>query len=420
MPISLDRKIWDKDMFTAANSCRRLLFSREDLMSIDVLKDKRTGCLSAILTISANKYLSLIEQVYEQKGGIKGQRAQLKTKTGIRIRARMVKDIAAGAVLPPIVLGAILDENSFQSAEKLESNEQLSELIQGLDSTRLSIIDGMQRTTALLEASEITDISENVVRLEIWIATGINSLIYRMLILNTGQVPWDIKRQLETIYEPILNRIRTDVSNIDVLVIDQTKRRTEAGQYQASKLIEFFLAFSSRKTNIDIKEKVAEDFVRMDAAEATANESFVENFICVLKILATLDTIFFRGRASDPIDGRFKNGKDIFTSTPAGLGFVTAAAVYIFGAPGYALNPEIAQAKAVELNYKMTDLQNRLEGLGEEQLFEFLELVSLNERVDRPSGKVGEFEREFFFKAFSALFFYAPELPNMEVCWAAY
>ncbi|WP_455913817.1 hypothetical protein [Pseudomonas syringae] len=395
-------------------------FSKEDVASMKILKDKRTGCLSAILTIEATRYLALVEEVYKQKGGIKGQRAQLKTKTGIRIRQRMVQDIAAGAVLPPIVLGAILEDEAFALASDFQDDESLSKLIQNLDSTKLSIIDGMQRTTALLEASEISDISDNLVRLEIWLATSINSLIYRMLILNTGQVPWDIKRQLETIYEPILNRIQSDVQNIDVLVIDQTKRRTEAGQYQASKLIEFFLVFSSRKTNIDVKEKVAEDFVRMDAAEATANESFVESFIDVLKILANLDTIFFRGRAVDPIEGRFKNGKDIFTSTPAGLGFVTAAAVYIFGAPGYSLNQDSSKEKASDLQLKMKNLLDRLEKLSDEDLFQFLELVSLNERVDRPSGKVGEFEREFFFKAFSALFMYAPDLPSMEVCWAAY
>lgn len=389
-------------------------------MPYQVLTDQRTGCLSAIVTIPAHSYLDLIEDVYKEKGGIKGQRTQLKTKTGIRIRERMVKDIAAGAVLPPIVIGAILNDKDFDAALEFNDDEQISNLLNSLNKTQLSIIDGMQRTTALLEASEISPIGSNLVRLEIWFAKSINSLIYRMLILNTGQVPWDIKRQLETIYEPILARIQEDVPNIDVLEIDKNQRRTEAGQYQGSKLIEFFLAFSSRKTNIDIKEKVAEDFVRMDAAEATANDTFIDSFVDVIKILSDLDTVFFRGKNQDPIDGRFKNGKDIFTSTPAGLGFVTAAAVHIFGAPGFTRDNESSASRANEIKDRIQALISILDEMPEHELFDFLELVSLNERLDRPSGKVGEFEREFFFKAFSALFSHAPELPSMEACWAAY
>lgn len=389
-------------------------------MPYHVLTDQRTGCLSAILTTTAKTYLELIEDVYKDKGGIKGQRTQLKTKTGIRIRERMVKDIADGAVLPPIVIGAILNDEDFKAAAAFTDDQKISELLNSLNKKQLSIIDGMQRTTALLEASEISPIESNLVRLEIWFAKNINSLIYRMLILNTGQVPWDIKRQLETIYEPILARIQQDVKNIDVLGINSNQRRTEAGQYQGSKLIEFFLAFSSRKTNIDIKEKVAEDFVRMDAAEATADDTFVDSFVDIIKTLSDLDSIFFRGRAQQQIDGRFKSGKDIFTSTPAGLGFVTAAAVYIFGAPGFTRNSGISATRSAELKNKIALLIEMLDDLPDDQLFNFLELVSLNERIDRPSGKVGEFEREFFFKAFSALFSHAPELPSMDVCWAAY
>lgn len=389
-------------------------------MNHQILTDRRTGCLSAILTVPALEYLAIIEEIYKSKGGIKGQRAPLKTKTGIRIRERMVRDIAAGAVLPPIVLGAILPIESFNKAKEAKTDEEIRQHLKLLDNNQLSIIDGMQRTTALLEASEIGDLSNNLVRVEVWFATNINSLIYRMLILNTGQVPWDIKRQLETIYDPILARITADVPNVDILVIDDSKRRTEAGQYQASKLIEFFLAFSSRKTNIDIKERVAEDFVRMDAAEATANDSFIDSFVDTIKLLASLDAAFFRGRASEAIDGRFKSGKDIFTSTPAGLGFVTAAAVYIFGAPGYSLTNEVSKERALELQHKCHSLIRHLDTLGEEQLFNYLELVSLNERIGRSSGKVGEFEREFFFKSFTAFFSHAPDLPSLEVCWAAY
>ncbi len=368
-------------------------------------------------------YINLVEAVYEKKGGIKGQRAPLKTKTGIRIRDRMVEDIAGGAILPPIVLGAILSEREFDAASRLNDDTELSKLVSNLDSEQLSIIDGMQRTTALLEAYLIKDISDNPVRVEIWFAKNINSLIYRMLILNTGQVPWDIKRQLETIYDPILARIKSEVPRIEVILIDDNERRKAAGQYQSSRLIEFFLAFSSRKTKIDLKEKVAEDFARMDAAEATASEDFVDNFVKMLGVLVDLDNAFYRARSdnSNPaIEGRFRSGKDIFTSAPAGLGFIAAASVHIYGAPGFSYDKASAKKNLCDLLENIREYIDLLNGLSDEDLYQHLELMSLNERLDRMSGKVGEFEREFFHKAFGALFTHAPNIPSMEGCWAAY
>ena len=62
------------------------------------LKDARVNCLSGMGQINAAEYLSLVEAVYRETGGIEGQRAPLKTKTGINIRKRMVEDIKNGAL----------------------------------------------------------------------------------------------------------------------------------------------------------------------------------------------------------------------------------------------------------------------------------------------------------------------------------
>ena len=52
-----------------------------------------------------------------------------------------------------------------------------------------------------LEALEEDELAaEREVREEFWVAEKVNSLIYRMLVLNTGQVPWETGRQLETVY----------------------------------------------------------------------------------------------------------------------------------------------------------------------------------------------------------------------------
>lgn len=384
-----------------------------------VLEDKSTECLSAIHTTTVNQYLNLVASVYEHQGGIAGQRAPLKTKTGIRIRHRMVSDIRDGAILPPMVLGIVINNEEFDAVKLIDNDAQMNSFIDAIDKTRISIIDGMQRTTAMYEASGATDISSNPVRVEVWLSKTVEKLIYRMLVLNTGQVPWDMKRQLETIYKPILHEIKNDVPNIDILLIDDNSRRTGPGQFQSSKLIEFFLAFSSRKANLDLKEKVAEDFARMDATEATANEYFLDSFKKALALLARLDQVFDKYDGIQDEDFRFKNGKDIFKSSPACLGFIAAMSVQIYGLPGVSYEPVDSMNKMDQIAVRINAFIDELDIKDPEGIKNFLDLVTLNEKLSRKSGKVGEYEREFFYKAFTVLLAENSKLQTMEPCWAA-
>lgn len=385
-----------------------------------ILEDKRTNCLSCIYTTTVRDYLRLVDSVYTDRGGLAGQRAPLKTKTGVRIRNRMVGDIKAGAILPPMVIGAIVTPAQFNAAKVVKSHDEMQKFIAQIRPDDLSIIDGMQRTTAILEANIDGLISDNPIRIEIWLSSGVDELIYRMLVLNTGQVPWDMKRQLETVYKPILAEITKEVPNVTILLLDEKERRTDAGQYGGGRLVEYFLAFTSRKIHIDIKERVAEDFARMDATEATASKFFLPRFTKALKSMAKLDQAFSRFvKPTEKVGDRFESGKDIFASAPAGMGFIAAASVFIFGPPGFPYTEPEADEKMKTLVQNVDYLVDMLSKLSVEDLESFLELSHLNEKLSRRSGKVGEFEREYFFGAFSALLEHAQILKSMEPCWAA-
>nr|WP_324258284.1 hypothetical protein [Cellvibrio fontiphilus] len=384
-----------------------------------ILEDSSNICLSVIHTTTISNYLKLVEQAFENKGGISGQRAPLKTKTAQRIRERMVSDIKHGALLPPIVIGIVLSEAEYQRAKQISCDEQLDEFIKELDAQNLSIIDGMQRTTALFEALEVAvDISNNQLRVEYWMSCSVNSLIYRMLILNTGQVPWDIKRQLSTVYSPILKEIKDKVPNVEIIGLDQSSRRTSSGEFQGSKLIEFFIAFSSRKPHTEIKEKITEDFERMNAADALADKSFIENFILMIEYLTKLDKAFESLSTKPLTDGKFKTGRDIFTSSPAGIGFMAAAAVVIYGLPGTHRDIEKTKTSVINLRENIESVLEKTENSTDPS--KFLDLLSINEQIIRPSGKVGEFERDYFFRAFKTLFEYGKDLDSLTACWVAY
>lgn len=64
-------------------------------------------------------------------------------------------------------------------------------------------------------------------------------LLYRMLVLNTGQVPWNTRRQVEVIFSGLSNSIIAETfsknpdleDHVEILNVDDGRRRTQAGKY---------------------------------------------------------------------------------------------------------------------------------------------------------------------------------------------
>jgi hypothetical protein len=379
-----------------------------------------------MIVLSVGEYLSLAETAYKNKGGIEGQRSKLTTKTAQTIRQRMVDDVARGAVLPPVVVGYQADFDTYEKIRGITTKTDFLNIIRQNPEERLSIIDGMQRTTALKEAIDSgKDIIKNNVRVEFWVALNVNSLIYRMLVLNTGQVPWEIGRQLETVYGQIVKEIREKIGpQIEIFAKDDNRRRRQHSQYQGQSIIELFIVFSSKKAEVDLRDKISEDFARMNAIESTAHSQFLEYFTEALLLLTTFDKSLSRFSPKDEVSessGRIREGKDIFNSFPAMAGFCAACSLHLFDAPGFETDWNHVPTKMEELRNAVTHVCELLDSTDSAEAFaDFLRLQTLNELLSRPSGQVGRFEREFFTKAFAAMITHAARLQNFEPVWMAH
>jgi len=387
----------------------------------DIELDQRIKCLSIMTSMKLSVYLDLVEAVYVNQGGLENQRGPLKTKTGVAIRNRMVCDIQDGTVLPPVVLGVLVDsETEITQFGALRSSEELISAIPQDKAQRLSIIDGMQRTTDMKEALlNSPNIANKKVRVEFWIAQSPGSLIYRMLILNSGQVPWELSRQLQTVYTPFLLSIKQQLVDIEIFTRDDRRRRSAAGQYQGSNIIELLLIFSSRRTELDIRDKVAEDFARLDAIESTAHAEFLEYFVVTLRLMSKLDHAFSRVELANTDNTRFKSGKDIFSSFPAMVGFCSAVSICLFDEPGFKIDWDGVAPKMHGMEQSILGLTERMRHMSLEELCDFVQLELLEEKLSQRSGQVGRFERDFFNRAFSSLIRNADRLTSMEPCWKA-
>lgn len=401
-----------------------------NLTNISVIKDNRSECYSIMGVTNIEEYINYVKSVYENRGGISGQRDALKSSSAIKIRKRLIKDIGRGTVLPPIVIGLLLPNEAFDKmSEVVEigntlSAEFVSSLVDSVSVENISLIDGMQRTTAIIESLTVDDsIAENKIRIEFWAVRNINNLIYRMLILNTGQVPWNVRRQLEVLFSPIKETIRTRIPSATIYSIDDERRRSASSQFQGNDIIEMFLAFGSRKEKIELKERIAEEFTRLDFIETSDKNNLMDYFIRCFDMLNNLDAELGKIKDESEYGGKkpkFFNGYDLFSSQPARIGFMVALATKILGRPGTDKDANLQDASLVKIESNFKALIGKINSIEEKELPEFLSFNVLNEIIDKPSSKVGDFERTFFKEAFTALIEQDFQIDNFESCWRAY
>ncbi|WP_210241523.1 hypothetical protein [Mesorhizobium sp. B2-5-4] len=385
---------------------------------MDWLYDARTDCYSVQTTLSVGEYLDLVKDAYSQKGALSGQRDALKTTTAKRIRERMVADIRRGAVLPPVVIGVVVSDEVFKTFP-LGDAATAADIAPKGDVAQISIIDGMQRTTALIEAVDADDsVKGRSVRVEFWLTRSVSTMIYRMLVLNTGQVPWTLARQLAVVYAPLFQEVLAKVPDIGrIHTPDKPGRRVSAGEFSADALVELYIAFNLRKTTIDAKESLSDEFSRLDFIENVSDEKFQGHFYNALNVLTALDHAFSRYDSGAPV--RFGKGRNIFDGQPSRIGFISALAQHVLGRPGMdrPSDERDARMSAVESNAKLFVL--RLADMDDEALGDFLRLEVLAETLDKRVGQVGRYERAVFFDAFQVLIDEEFKLSSMEPCWRA-
>lgn len=382
------------------------------------LIDQRRNCVSFMLSVNFPEYNTIIECAFQNRGGIEGQRGALKSSTAIRIRKRMIDDIAKGTVLPPVVIGAAVDEVDFSIFYQMNDGKMIRWLTQ--NAKDISLIDGMQRTTAMIEASKVSDLSNYEIRLEFWLAKSVNNLIYRMLVLNSGQVPWDVRRQLETVFGSVLKEIKIDNNDISFFGVDEGRRRRNAKQYQSNDILELYLVFGSRKEKIDIKERLSDEFVRLDFLDLTSNDDSICQFSEALSLMGRLDSCFCKVNQTEYKE-RFQNGIDIFNSQPACVGFIVSTAILMLGRPGSTQNKDVLLTRWLNYKDSLITLIEKMEEMQLDALTSFLSLNTLSEKLNtKRTGKVGDFEREFFKSAFTTLYEEGENLSSFEICWNAY
>lgn len=382
------------------------------------LFDTRSGCHSVMVSITYDEYIALVRKAHGKRGMLSGQREVLKTTSARRIRDRMVADLQKGAVLPAPVLGLTVSEDYFDSLPDGEA-KGIEDLLRKGGTEEISIIDGMQRTQAIIDAQNSGNFDgTREMRVEVWVSETVRPLIYRMLILNSGQVPWSLSRQLAIVFEPLLGEIMANVPSMArVLTPEIGGRRVAPAEYKSEDLVELYIAFSLRKTTVDTKEALSDEFSKLDFVDNLSDNNFQTQFYATLEVLARFD-IQISKMESDTGE-RFQKGRNLFDSQPARIGLIVAVAIFVIGRPGMERDSEERQVRIKEIEDMTDKYIDHLKGLGAESLETFLAFPVLEEVLDKRVGQVGRYERSVFFEAFNVLVQEKFSVPSMEPCWRA-
>ncbi|MDZ4476832.1 hypothetical protein [Bacillus cereus] len=383
---------------------------------VDSNFDYNATALSISTVIELEEYTHLTDYAFNQDGNIDGQRSVIsKSAAASKIRDRMIKDFKNGGVFPSVVLGLIVKEEELQTLKESQNlDEDFTHIFNAYPVEDISIIDGMQRTNiyrGCLEGNE-----DREIRVEYWIATNINKLLYRMLVLNTGQVPWNVRRQVEVIYKPIITTIKALVEKEDAQLYSQLNffdindkgRRTNSGEFHKNQIVDLFLVYSLRNEKTDISTQLAEEYKKLDLMESLDQSISLDKFIDIFIAMCKLDLALGKLDLSTvELEGKFTNGKDLFSSNPVRVGFVAAATELIIGRKGRERNTEQSEEALRRLKNNINEIISKLdaEKFSISEIEEFLELQILNQWLTTLSkNNVGEAERTGFKKAFTMIF----------------
>ncbi|KZL48349.1 hypothetical protein A2T98_18460 [Nodularia spumigena CENA596] len=367
---------------------------------IDIQKDTNLNCYSVLTVVSIRDFIEFVTPIHGQKGNLDEQREVLQTRSAKIIRNQMVEDLQKGGILPPIVLGIIdVSENIKKIDEdvclkffepKIKNKEEKENII--------TILDGMQRIQALKDAIKKSDINHNL-RVEFWFAQDESALLYRMLVLNSGQIPWGLDKQLEVVFKPILKKLKYRVPYLDKLISQKL--------YTQSEIVEMFLAFASRKVRIDKKQQLAEYHAALDIMSLIREKSahIIDKFEDIFKLMTEIDQIL------SGIEDRY-----VFNNQTARVGFIVACAEKTFGLLGSNIEKDYAQVEDNFNNiiFKLEKLKGQIKGqIKFQDNHKFLALDLLKEKL---SSIPKEKHRQAFLDGFKVIFS-EHEINSFAVCW---
>ena len=373
---------------------------------VDLALDDRINGYCATAVCSYEWYLSATVGAEEN---LSIQRSIIKDSKAYRtLRA----DLQRGCILPPLVLAisgvalptALSAASIADDQRRVELALEIQEQLLAPRPTDTYIIDGLQRTNALRQTrEELEDNAESLtrflnrpLRVEIWLNIPFGAIAYRMLLLNAGQQPMSIKRQVEV----LSMKLREDLSvipGLDIRMSLSSQRRTRPGQFVLGNLSQAFQAWLQGTPNIDVRNTVMQQLLAESAIDtlgtSLSGADVHDDFKSLVAWLAEVDQYVW---TTDP---RFLANETVLLGISAAVG---------------------AAQKSNDLRERMKRCLELLRtelSQGHTNALAITRFNDLRQGEDVRKVNVGQFTRDMVYHAFQE-FFRSDGTKSMEDCWA--
>lgn len=246
-------------------------------------RDIRTGTAVIYAQASISNYLQLVGTSFDE---FEIQRKRVQHKA----YGRMKEDIKAGTLLPTITL-AVKNDHISALTEILEDTGALERLLQ--EPEKVNILDGLQRTHILSDIkSEGHEFPvDQKIMLEFWLEGDVRNLIYRIIVLNSGQKPMSMRHQIELLFSTTKESLKARIPGLEIITERDEARRTRPQKFPLERLALSYYSFITKSTEIDkeniIAQKLVEDNV-LEGGEQELGDKF-EKFTDFLSVFARID-----------------------------------------------------------------------------------------------------------------------------------
>jgi hypothetical protein len=372
----------------------------ESLEIIGYTTDFRTNTNILYAQIKINEYLDLVGKDFDR---FEIQRKKEKHKGYNRLK----NDIEKGTLIPTITLA--IEPSSVNNFTTLLQEKNSAKIVEELITItdKIYILDGLQRTYIIneLKSNGVVFNEEQKLLLEIWFEGDIKHLIYRLIVLNSGQKPMSMRHQIELLFITMRETIIKNVQGLKVLEEKEEENRTNSKQFPFERLVTAYKSFLTKSPEADKDNIVAERMKEADMLES--DEQFLSDpfikFSEYLNIYCLLDEEAYRIYNGTPMN-KYRNW---FADSNVIQAFFAAISKY-------SSNEKREQNALTSINKLINELKEKQKGEDPLNIKELNEILT-NSSVSKKYN-VGFATRKLLSSGFTEYFTNEGEQPLKE-CW---
>src|SRR5690606_1804738 len=113
--------------------------------------------------------------------------------------------------------------------------------------------------------------------LEIWFEKEINHLIYRLIVLNSGQKPMSMRHQVELLFMTLKNSLSKDIDGLELYLEKDGQIRSKPKKFAFDRIVNAYYSFLTKSPETDrdnlVVKKLNEDDI-LSSTETELNENY--------------------------------------------------------------------------------------------------------------------------------------------------